>query len=41
MKWILFTGTWRLTSPEVENDVRQAVREIIARGDGVDFFRAR
>jgi antirestriction protein len=35
MKWILFTGTWRLTNEEVEKDVRQAVREIIARGDGV------
>ena len=35
MKWILFTGTWRLTNEEVENDVRQAVREVISRGDGV------
>ena len=35
MKWILFTGTWRLTNKEVENDVRAAVREVIARGDGV------
>lgn len=35
MKWILFTGTWRLTSDEVEKDVREAAREVIARGDGV------
>jgi hypothetical protein len=35
MKWYLFTGTWRLTSPEVENDVRAAVREVISRGDGI------
>lgn len=46
MKWILFTGTWRLTNKEVENDVRQAARDIFARGDGlvtggatgVDYF---
>lgn len=35
MKWILFTGTWRLTNKEVEHDVRKAVQEVIARGDGV------
>ena len=35
MKWIIFTGTWRLTNDEVENDVRSAVREVISRGDGV------
>lgn len=35
MKWILFTGTWRLTNKDVEDDVRTAVREVIARGDGV------
>lgn len=35
MKWILFTGTWRLTNEEVENDVRAVAREVIARGDGV------
>lgn len=35
MKWILFTGTWRLTNEEVEQDVRKAAREVIARGDGV------
>lgn len=35
MKWILFTGTWRLTNREVENDVRTAVREVLSRGDGI------
>ncbi len=35
MKWILFTGTWRLTNGEVENDVRAAAREVLARGDGI------
>lgn len=35
MKWVLFTGTWRLTNKEVEQDVRNAVREVLARGDGV------
>lgn len=35
MKWILFTGTWRLTNQEVEDDVRTAVRDVLTRGDGV------
>lgn len=35
MKWILFTGTWKLTNQEVENDVRQAARDVLARGDGI------
>ncbi|MCR4325160.1 MAG: hypothetical protein NUV69_05770 [Candidatus Curtissbacteria bacterium] len=35
MKWVIFTGTWRLTNKEVENDVRVAVRKVLARGDGV------
>ncbi len=46
MKWVIFTGTWRLTNKEVEEDVRHAVREVLSRGDGivtggatgVDFF---
>src|ERR1035437_6006099 len=46
MKWILFTGTWRLTNKDVEHDVRVAVREVLSRGDrivtggatGVDYF---
>lgn len=35
MKWILFTGTFRLTDKRVEADVRQAVRDVIANGNGV------
>jgi hypothetical protein len=35
MKWIIFTGTWKLTNKEVEEDVRHAVREVLSRGDGI------
>lgn len=35
MKWIIFTGTWRLTNTDVENDVRQAARDVFERGDGI------
>ncbi len=35
MKWILFTGTWRLTNKEVENDVRTEVRNVLEQGDGI------
>jgi len=46
MKWILFTGTWRLTDKDVEKDVRDALRKIFDNGDnlivggatGVDYF---
>lgn len=46
MKWVGISGTWRLTNAEVEKDVRAAIREIYARGDGmvsggavgVDYF---
>lgn len=46
MKWIIFTGTWRLVNKEVENDVRQMARQVFERGDGmvtggatgVDYF---
>lgn len=46
MKWTIFTGTWRLTNAQVENDVRETVREVLVRGDaiitggalGVDLF---
>jgi hypothetical protein len=33
--WFGITGSWRKTSAEEENDVREAVRKIIARGDGI------
>jgi hypothetical protein len=35
MKWILFTGTWRLTNSEVERDVREAARNVLLQGDGI------
>lgn len=35
MKWVIFTGTWRLINEEVESDVRSAVRECISNGNGV------
>jgi len=46
MKWVIITGTWRLTNKEVENDVRQAARKIFEEGNGlvtsgatgVDYF---
>jgi hypothetical protein len=46
MKWVIVTGTWRLTNKEVENDVRCAVRKIFEENDGlvtggatgVDYF---
>lgn len=35
MKWILITGTWRLTNKNVENDVRSVVRKVFEDGDGI------
>ena len=35
MKWILFTGTWKLTNKMVEDDVRAAARDVLLRGDGI------
>jgi len=35
MKWVLFTGTWRLTNKEVESDVRSAARKVFADGSGL------
>ncbi len=35
MKWVGISGSWRITSKEVEDDVRREVRELIARGDGI------
>jgi CO dehydrogenase/acetyl-CoA synthase beta subunit len=35
MHWVIFTGTWRLTNTEVEQDVRAAAREVFSRGDGL------
>ncbi len=35
MKWIIFTGTWRLTTPQAEKDVREAVRTVFSCGNGI------
>jgi hypothetical protein len=35
MKWVIFTGTWRLTNKELENDVRLAARRVFEAGDGL------
>ena len=35
MKWIAISGSWRKTNEKVENDVRETVRDIVARGDGI------
>jgi hypothetical protein len=35
MKWILFTGAWRLKTVNVEADVRAQVRRVLIRGDGI------
>lgn len=35
MKWIAISGTWRHTNKEIEDAVRQTVREIISRGGSV------
>ena len=35
MKWIGISGGWRKTNKEIENLVRETVREIITRGDGI------
>jgi predicted Rossmann fold nucleotide-binding protein DprA/Smf involved in DNA uptake len=35
MKWVGISGTWQLTSPEVEADVRNAVRALLNDGNGI------
>lgn len=35
MKWVAIAGAWRKTSPEIEEEVREAVKNIIAHGDGI------
>ena len=35
MKWIGISGSWRKTNSKVETDVRNLVREVIAKGDGI------
>lgn len=35
MKWIAISGSWRKTNRKIEGDVRESVKEIILRGDGI------
>ena len=35
MKWIGISGGWRKTNQEIENKVREIVRKIMKRGDGI------
>lgn len=47
MKWVVITGTWKTSNKTVEEDVRQAVREVLNKpgygiltggAPGVDYF---
>ena len=46
MKWIAIAGSWRHTNFDIENQVREEVRSLLTRGNGlvsggalgVDFF---
>ncbi|MCH8519575.1 MAG: hypothetical protein LAT82_02365, partial [Nanoarchaeota archaeon] len=35
MKWYAISGSWRITTPRVQEDVEGVVREIILNGDGI------
>jgi uncharacterized phage-like protein YoqJ len=35
MKWTAISGSWRANTKEIERDVREAVKEIVTRGDGI------
>ncbi len=35
MKWIGISGSWRKTNDEIEEKVRNIVREVMMRGDGI------
>lgn len=34
-KWVGISGSWRVTNPEIENNVRTEVRKIISDGNGI------
>lgn len=34
-KWIGISGSWRVTTPEIERIVRAKTRDIIMAGDGI------
>ena len=35
MKWVAISGSWAITSKEMERDVRRHVRNILTKGDGI------
>lgn len=35
MKWVAVSGSWRRSSPEIVQDVRESVADVINRGDGI------
>lgn len=35
MKWVVISGSWRKINREIEENVRNTVREIVSRGDGI------
>lgn len=35
MEWVAISGSWRTVDERVENDVRDEVRRIVQRGDGI------
>lgn len=35
MQWVAISGSWRAARPEVEKKVREVVRDIMLRGDGI------
>lgn len=35
MKWVAISGSWRRSSSEIENDVREAIASVMERGDGI------
>ena len=35
MKWYAISGSWSITTPQVQENVEEVVREIISNGDGI------
>ncbi len=35
MKWIAIAGSWHKINQEIENEIRQDIKEIMERGDGI------
>jgi len=34
-KWVGISGSWRQTNPQIEKDVRENVRQIVSKGNGI------